>query len=79
MKLPCLFAITRDDVQLVHDMMTRYSFFEHSQPVETPVSLPSIAELESDMRKMLDWARDFKKRSEVEQSKSKGKVFSSVR
>ncbi|RBA49962.1 chromosome segregation protein SMC [Xanthomonas oryzae pv. oryzae] len=58
-----LHAITSEDCALINRMMTKYSAFEHSQPTETPSSLPQPDELLEDVQTMLDWIRDFNDRA----------------
>ena len=62
MCLRYLHIITDDDINLFEEMMTRYSYFDHSQSVERPVSLPSIDDVEKDIDRVLAWSEDFKKR-----------------
>ncbi len=73
LKLPRLYAITADDIGIFDEMMTKYSYFDHSHSSELPVPLPSIDEVIADLTKTRDWAKDFKKRSEAEANKAKGK------
>ncbi|WP_237716546.1 AAA family ATPase [Xanthomonas phaseoli] len=58
-----LHAITSEDCALINRMMTKYSAFEHSQPTETPSSLPQPDELLEDVQTMLDWIKDFNDRA----------------
>ena len=62
MCLRYLHIITDDDINLFEEMMTRYSYFDHSQSVERPVSLPSVDDVEKDIDRVLAWSEDFKKR-----------------
>ena len=73
MKLPCLNAITHDDIMLFDSMMTKYSYYDHSHSIETPLPPPDIEEIEKDLIQMRDWAKGFGKRCEAEQNKAKGK------
>lgn len=73
MKIPCLYAITCEDISLFDSMMTKYSYYDHSQSIETPQQPPKIEDIESDLIQMRDWAHAFKKRSEAEQNKARGK------
>ena len=73
MKLPCLNAITQDDIMLFDGMMTKYSYYDHSHSIETPLPPPDIEEIEKDLIQMRDWAKGFGKRCEAEQNKAKGK------
>ena len=43
-------------------MMTKYSFFEHSQSSEKPVSLPEINDIVADVDEMLNWLSGYNKR-----------------
>lgn len=62
LKVPMLMAITKDDVELFHKMMSKYSCYEHSQSLETPIFLPDITSIEADVIVMRDWASEYKKR-----------------
>ena len=42
--------------------MTKYSYFEHSQPSEKPIELPDLEYLEKDVNDLIDWGKDDKKR-----------------
>jgi hypothetical protein len=72
-KIPCLNAITQEDVFLFHSMMTKYSYYDHSHSIETPLPLPDIEDIEADLIRMRDWAKTFGKRCDAEQDKAKGK------
>lgn len=72
LKLPRLYALSQADISLFHNMMSKYSCYEHSQPVETPVSLPDISDIEADLNTMADWAKEFDKRCEAEAKKARG-------
>lgn len=73
MKIPCLNAITKEDIALFDKMMTKYSYYDHSHSIETPLPPPDIADVEKDLIQMRDWAKNFSKRCEAEQDKAKGK------
>ena len=58
-----LSKIKYTDCELIEGMMTKYSYFEHSQSDETPVDIPEPDELRSDITTILDWFNnDFKNR-----------------
>lgn len=61
-KLYLLPTITAEDCKLFDDMMTRYSRFKHSQPSEAPIQLPTPDEIEQDLKKLIDWHKDYKDR-----------------
>ena len=50
------------DCSLLDDLMTRYSCFVHSQSEELPVHLPSLDDLEGDLKSVIDWITEFEKR-----------------
>ena len=62
-KIDKLAKINPDDCSLLDKLMTKYSFFEHSQPLETPVQLPDPDELSDDLNKMISWIDEFSKRA----------------
>ena len=61
-KINKLAKITEDDCKLIDKYMTKYSAYEHSQPLETPPIVPLPDELESDIDVILDWYAEFKVR-----------------
>jgi energy-coupling factor transporter ATP-binding protein EcfA2 len=61
-KLSNLLKISKEDCDMLDDLMTKYSFFEHSQPPESPVQIPEPAVLEADLNNMIKWHEEFKKR-----------------
>ena len=72
LKLTRLYAITRKDITLFHNMMSKYSCYEHSQPIETPLALPDISDLEADLVAMEEWANKYDKRCQDEVRKARG-------
>ncbi len=58
-----LAKIMPDDCKCLDDLMTKYSFFEHSQSDEVPLSLPDEADLRADLEKLKEWRAQFKARS----------------
>ncbi len=59
MKIP---QITDSDCQMIDDMMTKYSFTEHSQPIDSmPVQL-SLDEIYADIDSFVSWVVDYTKR-----------------
>src|SRR5450631_3458820 len=57
-----LAKIVPDDCKYIDDLMTKYSFFEHSQSEEAPVNLPDEAELRADLERLRVWRTQFKAR-----------------
>ena len=49
-KVMKLTRLTVDDVKIIDDMMTKYSFTEHSQPIDSPPVQIDISELGSDIQ-----------------------------
>jgi len=64
-KLQRLSAITPADCALIDGMMTKYSAFEHSQPMDTPSWLPDPDELLKDVQDMLEWCKTFNNRAKA--------------
>lgn len=61
-KILNLAKIDENDCRYFDEMMTKYSRFEHSQPLEAPVALPKPDELEIDFMSLKTWLEEFKKR-----------------
>lgn len=54
--------VTQEDCDLIDDLMTRYSVYEHSQADDLPAVPPELAQLEADMRSLADWMEGYSKR-----------------
>ena len=63
LKLMELAKLSESDCNLLDSLMTEYSRFEHSQPTESPVDLPTIDELLADMNKLKSWREEYKGRN----------------
>jgi energy-coupling factor transporter ATP-binding protein EcfA2 len=61
-KIRNLAKISEADCKYFDDLMTKYSRYEHSQPLEAPVQLPEPDELETDFNELKNWQAEFKKR-----------------
>ena len=61
-KIGNLAKISEADCTYFDKLMTKYSRYEHSQPLEAPVSLPEPDELESNFNQLKQWQEKFKKR-----------------
>ena len=61
-KIGNLAKISEADCSYFDDLMTKYSRYEHSQPLEAPVPLPEPDELETDFNALKKWQAEFKKR-----------------
>ncbi len=61
-KLARLTKILQSDVDLIDDLMTRYSTTEHKAPDETPMELPEPTVLAKDVDTLLMWLAEFEKR-----------------
>lgn len=55
--------ITQEDCDLIDDLMSRYSVYEHSQADELPSVPPELADLEADMRSLSAWMKQFQDRA----------------
>lgn len=64
-KINKLAKITIDDCNLINEIMTEYSSYEHSQPIEAPVSIPKPQAIEASIDKVLAWHDEFKSRAIV--------------
>lgn len=61
-KIGNLAKISEADCSYFDDLMTKYSRYEHSQPLEAPVSLPEPDELETDFNALKKWHKEFENR-----------------
>jgi len=60
-RIKYLSSITKSDCDIVDDMMTKYSAYDHSMSTETPLIEFSMQEIETDMQKFSEWIKDRKK------------------
>lgn len=58
-KLSALSLIKPDDCQLIDELMTKYSCYEHSQSQEVPVFIPEESELLQDINSLKQWRKIF--------------------
>jgi hypothetical protein len=58
-KIAGLAKISPEDCQMIDELMTKYSRYEHSQPNEAPVSLPEPDEIAADLTRLRDWLKEF--------------------
>lgn len=61
-KLVKVSKITHNDCSYIDNLMEKYSAFEHSQPKEAPISLPTPETLETDLVNLKDWLDKFSQR-----------------
>jgi energy-coupling factor transporter ATP-binding protein EcfA2 len=61
-QLSDLLKITEEDCKVIDEFMTKYSYYEHSQPLESPVPIPPPIEIENDLDKMVSWHEEFLKK-----------------
>jgi hypothetical protein len=61
-KLLSLAKISAADCELIDGLMTKYSFYEHSDPDESPVPVPDPEEIERDLKSIAAWCQEFKQR-----------------
>jgi len=59
-KLEKLSRIRESDCRILDEYMTKYSFFEHDQPPETPIEVPEPDEIKTDLESLLKWCEEFK-------------------
>lgn len=61
-RLNALPLIEPSDCQLIDDLMTKYSSYEHSQSEEAPVFIPEEAELRQDLEMLKKWREELKEK-----------------
>lgn len=61
-KIYRLALISEQDCKYFDKLMTKYSRYEHSQPLDAPVALPEPDEFENDFNELKKWQADFKQR-----------------
>lgn len=61
-KIGSLAKITTADCDMIDKFMTKYSYYEHSQPLEAPVELPKPDAIKQDIEELLSWIDEFDKR-----------------
>jgi hypothetical protein len=59
-KIHNLAKISSLDCEYFDDMMSKYSKYEHSQPHSIPLQMPTPTELETDLRDLKKWYKEFK-------------------
>lgn len=62
-KIKNLAKIIPSDCELIEELMSKYSRYEHSQSNEAPVEIPSPDELGEDITRLLTWHGEFTNRS----------------
>lgn len=63
-----LARIRPEDCQMIDELMTKYSRYEHSQPSEAPVPMPEPEELLDDLMRLKIWPKEFSGRKIPEPS-----------
>lgn len=58
-----LSKIENEDCQFIDKMMTKYSYYDHSQPDENPLQEFSIEDIEKDMKEFIEWLKKLKERN----------------
>ena len=64
-KLMKMDRITSTDCKMIDDMMTKYSYGEHSQPEDSGLISMNLDEVISDIDKFIAWIRDYTERMEA--------------
>jgi len=62
-KLEKLAKVSEADCKYFDNLMTKYSRYEHSQPLEVPIALPTLDEFEKDFKELKNWQESFKNRT----------------
>jgi energy-coupling factor transporter ATP-binding protein EcfA2 len=58
-RIGALAKIKPEDCQMIDELMTKYSRYEHSQPDEAPVLLPEPDEIAADLTRLQSWLKEF--------------------
>jgi energy-coupling factor transporter ATP-binding protein EcfA2 len=61
-KIDNLAKINKIDCKFIDGLMTKYSRYEHAQPIEAPISMPSPDVLSTDFKALQAWHDEFKNR-----------------
>lgn len=61
-RISWLSKITEDDCQIIDDMMTKYSYYDHSMSEELPLQEFTLEEVEEDLDRLIKWIEEVKKR-----------------
>ena len=61
-RISWLSQITDDDCKLIDEMMTKYSYYDHSMSDEMPLQEYPLSEIETDLDKLIVWLGDITKR-----------------
>jgi hypothetical protein len=61
-KIGWLAKIKPEDCQMIDELMTKYSRYEHSQPNEAPVPLPEPDDVATDLTRLQAWLKEFSER-----------------
>lgn len=61
-RIGALHLIQPEDCQMIDDLMTKYSCYEHSQSYEAPAFIPEEPELRADIESLRDWRKKFSER-----------------
>ena len=54
-----------EDCEIIESMMTKYSYFEHSQPQDSATVIVDIEDLQKDIEAFRDWVTEYNKRMGV--------------
>lgn len=61
-KVENLAKVNVDDCAMINKFMTKYSYYEHSQPIEAPIEIPRPDDIKQDIEELLSWIDEFCKR-----------------
>lgn len=61
-KIEYLSKIRKEDCKVIDHFMTKYSPYEHSQSFESPVDVPEPESIRKDIKSLLEWHDEYKKR-----------------
>ncbi len=61
-RIKWLSAINEDDCKIIDEMMTKYSYYDHSMSDELPLQEFTLEEIENDLSALIEWLEEIKKR-----------------
>ena len=61
-RIKWLSAINEDDCKIIDEMMTKYSYYDHSMSDELPLQEFTLEEIENDLSALIEWLEGIKKR-----------------
>jgi hypothetical protein len=64
-RMHTLALITADDCKYLDEVMTKFPVYEHSQPDESPATIPELIEIEEDIKLLKSWLEKFLRKTKT--------------